>query len=124
MELHDIFPPVEIVEYSLYYFLGSIISSLLLLYIGFRIIKRKKRKDTAYYLNILEECNLDDTKHTAYKFTYYGKYIIKTEIQKEQFYTISQTLRRFKYERDSSRLPQNIQNDMKQFLHAIRKENV
>jgi len=124
MELHDIFPAVEIIEYSFYYLIMGIILALLLFYFIFKTIKRGKRKKIPYYLNILEHCNLNDSKQTAHKFTYYGKYIVKNETQINILEDIDHTLLAFKYEKYSSSLPKNIQNNIKDFLQMIRKENV
>jgi hypothetical protein len=108
MELHDIFPMVEIVEYSLYYLLSTVLATFLFFYFLYSF-KTKKRKNKTYYLRILLRYPKDNAKYTAYLFSYYGKYIAKEETKKVVLSDINQSLENFKYSHDYQNVPLSIQ---------------
>jgi len=84
MTLYDIFPTVEIVEYSLYYFIFfSLLLIIVLWYLIWFYLKHKKRSRN-YYISLLEKSIEGDAKHTAHKFSYYGNHIVHTDEQKKK----------------------------------------
>ena len=123
MELHDIFPAVEIVEYSFYLFLFLLIGLVTLLYLAYRVWKNKP-KGTAYYLNTIESALHSDAKQTTYRLGYYDKYIVKTPQQQERLTTLTETLKPFKYVPDGTLFPEETEEKLKAFLQNIRQENV
>ncbi len=122
MELHDIFPTVEIVEYSFYLFLAISIGSIPLLYVAYRLWKNKP-KSTSYYLHIIESTLHSDAKQTAYRLEYYDKYIVKTAYQKEKLTTLTEELKPFKYLPDGTSFPKETEEKLQVFLQSIRQEN-
>ncbi|HFQ62546.1 MAG TPA: hypothetical protein ENK39_09655 [Epsilonproteobacteria bacterium] len=123
MELHDIFPAVEIVEHSFYLFLSLFIGLVALLYLAYKVWKNKP-KGPDYYLNIIESALHSDAKQTAYKLEYYGNYIVKTPQQQEELTTLLEALKPFKYVPDSTLFPEETEEKLKAFLQNIRQENV
>ena len=123
MELHDIFPAVEIVEYTFYLFLSLLIGLVALLYLAYRVWKNKP-KGTAYYLHIIESSLHSDAKQTTYRLGYYGNYIVKTPQQQERLTTLTETLKPFKYVPDGTMFPKEIKEKLIAFLESIRQENV
>ena len=123
MEMHDIFPAVEIVDHSFYLFLSLLIGLLALLYLTYRVWKNKP-KGTAYYLHIIESAMHSDAKQTAYRLEYYGNYIAKTPQQQERLATLTEALKPFKYVPDGMLFPVETEEKLKAFLQNIRQENV
>ena len=123
MELHDIFPPIAPVEYSLYRFITIWLILLALLYILFKVWKRKK-KGIKYYLQILEQYPQEDAKTTAYKLHYYGEKIIKTDTQKKDLQALIIKLTPYKYEKEGTTLPLEIKEQLDHFFAQLRQENV
>jgi len=123
MELHDIFPPIAPVEYSLYRFSAIGLILLALSYILFKVWKRKK-KDIKYYLQILEQYPKEDAKTTAYKLHYYGTKIIKTETQRKALEALVLKLAPYKYEREGTTLSLEIKEQLDYFFAKLRQENV
>lgn len=115
MELHDIFPIVEIVEYSFYYLLSAVLSTLIFLYLFYKFIS-KKRKNKAYYLRILIRYPKDNAKYTAYLFSYYGKYLAKEHTRRVALHDITNVLDTFKYTHDYHNVPPEIQEKIYLFL--------
>ena len=124
MTLHDIFPSVEIVEYSLYYF---ILLSLLLMaglwYLGVYYLRQKKRS-RGYYITLLEKSIEDNAKHTAHKFTYYGKRVVRTTEQKEKLLQLLEILEPFKYQQGLPSLDVETKRELTDFLQTLRYKNV
>ena len=123
MELHDIFPAVEIVEYSFYLFVAISIGSIPLLYVAYKLW-RNKPKSTDYYVNIIESTLHTDAKQTTYRLEYYAKYIVKTPYQQEKLTTLTEELKPFKYVPDGTLFPNSTKEKLKAFLQNIRQENV
>ncbi len=123
MELHDIFPAVEIVEYSFYLFLSLLIGLVAFLYLSYGVWKNKP-KSTTYYLHIIESALHSDAKQTTYRLGYYGNYIVKTPQQQERLTTLTEALKPFKYVPDGTLFPEEAEEKLKAFLQSIRQENV
>jgi len=119
MELHDILPPIEIMNYTFFaislFVLGII--TLLLKY----LFKREK-KDAKYYLNILEQCNFQDSKKTALQFSYYGKLIFIDEETQVQFLELEEKMKHYKYIQHSSILPQDLEDKILQLLQQAKEQ--
>ena len=123
MELHDIFPAVEIVEHSFYLFLSLLIGLMAFIYLSYRVWKNKP-KSTTYYLHIIESSLHSDAKQTTYRLGYYGKYIVKTPQQKEKFIALIEILTPFKYVPDDTLFTKETKQKLTYFLQLIRQENV
>ncbi len=124
MELHDIFPEVEIVEYSFYTFLGIVFLSLFVIVILFKYISPKKKKGLPYHLRLLEHSDMTYAKQSAYKMAFYGQKVVKTQSQQKQYTLLIERLTPYKYKKDTCVLPLDLQKEIKDFLQTIRRENV
>jgi len=122
MELHDIFPEVPIVEYSLYSFLALCLLGLVLLSVLYRVVKNRRKK--LQPLHILKRYNPNDAKQTAQQISYYGKQLAKSEAQKQNLALLEEKLERYKYLKTSQPLSATLQEEIKQFIHSIRHKNV
>ena len=124
MTLHDIFPAVEIVEYSLYYFILLCIAILLGFWYLWRLYLKNKKRTRSYYISLLAQSREDDTKQIAYKFAYYGKRVVRTATQKEELMKLLALLEPFKYQESPPPLDTHMQKQLANFLEALRQKNV
>jgi len=122
MELHDIFPEVPIVEYSLYTFLALCLVGLALLYFLYKVLKNRRKK--LQPLHILEHYNPNDAKQTAHQVSYYGKQLAKNEAQKQRLASLEAKLESYKYLKTSQSLSSELQEEIEIFLKSIRHKNV
>ena len=123
MTLHNIFPEVKIMDYSLYLFLALFLVTILFLYTAYRLW-RNREKSVGYYLNIIESTLSIDAKQTTYKLEHYGKNIVKTPQQETQLSYLIKELEPFKYQPDAIPFDKKSQKNLKTFLQNIRQENV
>jgi len=122
MELHDIFPEVPIVEYSLYSFLVLCLVGLTLLTLLYRILKNRRKK--LQPLHILERYNPNDAKQTTHQVSYYGKQLAKSAIQKESLASLEAKLEHYKYLKTSEHLSTELQKEIERFIASIKGKNV
>ncbi len=103
--LHDIKPLLEVQEYSLYYFLGTVLVGLILLlgiaYIVYIFIQKRNafniRKE---YIKNIKNLDFNDTKKTAYALSLYGD-IFKDDSPRhtEMYKNLTQRLESYKYKK-------------------------
>ena len=104
--LHDIKPIVHVEEPSLYFFLGTIgISVLVLGIIGYFIYLWMKRRNAfnirKYHYKLLNALDLKDTKQSAYLITTYGAtFANDSDRHIEMFKNLVQRLETYKYKKD------------------------
>ena len=122
MELHDIFPEVPIVEYSLYTFLALCLAGLALLTLLYRVLKNRRKK--MHPLHILEQYNPNDAKQTAHQVSYYGKELAKSETQKQSLVSLEEKLECYKYLKTTKPLSIELQEEIEIFLKSIRHKHV
>ena len=122
MELHDIFPEVPIVEYSLYSFLVLCLVGLTLLTLLYRILKNRRKK--LHPLHILERYNANDAKQTAQQISYYGKQLAKSETQKQTLSSLEAKLQHYKYLKTSELLSTELQKEIENFINSLKGKNV
>lgn len=105
IHLHDIKPLVEIQEYSLYYFLGLVFISLVILGVIGYFIYAWWRKKKAYsvrkeHFEALKNIDLSDSKKAAYALTLYGATFKNDgERQAKMFHNIVEKLDQYKYKK-------------------------
>ncbi|MDQ7045299.1 MAG: hypothetical protein Q9M32_05235 [Sulfurimonas sp.] len=104
--LHDIKPIMIVDEYSLYFFIASVLLALVVFiatfYAVFYLYKKSKIVSTRKrYKMMIESLNLEDTKNTAYAISTYGA-LFKDDSPRHQemFENISQRLAAYKYKKD------------------------
>jgi len=125
MQMHDIFPAVDTTWYLIAILAAGLLIVLPLCYLLWRWLKRKKRKNRHYYLDILRRYDPNDAKTVANRFCYYGKYLVHTAEQKEYFHTLCEKLTPYKYTKKSRRLDETIIQEMESFLkHTGAKKDV
>ena len=124
MTLHDIFPTVAIVEYSLYYFILICIVILLGFWYLWRLYLKNKKRTRSYYISLLAQSTEDDAKQIAYKLAYYGKRVVRTSTQKEELLKLLALLEPFKYQESPPPLDTHMQKQLANFLEALRHKNV
>lgn len=104
--LNDIKTIVEVNEYSLYYFMGLSIVTLLvfggLLYLVYKYLQKRnqysQRKEHYKLLNLVD---LSDTKNAAYAISLYGStFKDDGERQTGMYKNITQRLEQFKYKKN------------------------
>jgi len=118
MELHDIFPEVPIVEYSLYTFLALCLVGLALLYFLYRVLKNRSKK--LQPLHILEHYNSNDAKQTAHQVSYYGKQLAKNEAHKQHLASLEAKLKSYKYLKTSPSLSSELQKEIEKLIDSIK----
>jgi len=103
--LHDIKPLLEVDEYSLYYFLGSLSLLVILLLGATYLIYRYLKKRNAYnirkeYIKNINALDINDTKKTAYQISLYGE-IFKDDSPRhaEMYNNLMQRLESYKYKK-------------------------
>jgi len=122
MELHDIFPEVSIIEYSLYSFLALCLVGLVLFYILYRVLKNRSKK--LQPLHILEHYNPNDAKQTAHQVSHYGKQLAKSEAQKQYLVSLEEKLDKYKYLKISQSLSTELQKEIERFINSLKGKNV
>jgi hypothetical protein len=120
MELHDIYPVEEIVEYSLYLFLLYFTLFLLAIYIIIKLYKKRKNRPLSA-LEILECSDHSQAKEMAFKLSYYGKNLVKTAEQEAKFNALKEKLSPFKYSHHDDVLNKTLQDEIEAFLTSLRK---
>jgi len=122
MELHDIFPEVPIIEYSLYSFLALCLVGLALLCFLYRVLKNRRKK--LQPLHILEHYNTNDAKQTAHQVSYYGKQLSKSEAQKQSLALLEEKLEHYKYLKISEPLSTELQEEIERFIASLKGKDV
>ena len=122
MELHDIFPEVPIVEYSLYSFLAMCLVGLALLSLLCRVLRSRRKK--MHPLHIFEHYNPNDAKQTAHQVSYYGKQLTKSEAHKQNLASLEVKLENYKYLKTSEPLNTELQEEIERFIHTLKGKDV
>ncbi len=106
IKIRDIKPLLEVPDHSLYFFIGVIIVSLLVLagvfYLAFKWMKTKNRLNLrrSTYKKLLH-VDLSDSKKAAYEITRYGL-VFKDDSPRneEMYFNLIARLERYKYKKD------------------------
>jgi len=122
MELHDIFPEVPIVEYSMYSFLALCLLGLILLYVLYSVLKNRRKK--LHPLHILERYNANDAKQTAQQISYYGKQLAIGKAQKQNLAALEAKLEHYKYLKTSEPLSTALQEEIEKFIRILKGKDV
>ncbi len=103
--LHDIKPIIDVQEYSLYYFLGSLGLGILLISVIVYFLYRWYKKLKAFslraeYKKQLDALDISDTKNAAYALSHYGEiFRDDTPQHKEVYIKLSILLQEYKYKK-------------------------
>ncbi len=124
MPLHDIFPAIDTTWYLVKLGSMALVIALLLLYALWQWRKRKKKKTRPYYLNILSQCDFNDSKRTANQVSYYGKLVVRTTQEEEKLQHLIEILTPYKYHKMTIPLPLEIQKKIQIFLVQLGVQDV
>jgi amino acid permease len=115
-QLKDIKPNAHIADYQFYLFIAvCILAVLIILYIIFRLLKRKK---TNPYLLKLQNLDFGDSKKTAYEFCEYARYFLNDENRKA-YEELAKELEKYKYKPKVAKLDEKTREKIKQFIKDI-----
>ena len=122
--LKDIKTIVSIPDYSLYILIAIIsIVLIVLFFIVYkyvtRIRKTKQLSAKQIAFNKLKNLDYKNTKDVVYSFTIEGSLFVN-EKNKDIFEQIQKELEEFKYKKDVQKLPNNLQNKIKEYIKGIK----
>ncbi len=104
IKIHDIKDIVEVPDLSLYIYYGLIVLGFCLIvfaiYLLYKFIKNIQNNDRKKYIEILENLNFDNSKHTAYQITKYGLLLAQNEREKQLYHDLILQLEIYKYKKD------------------------
>jgi len=123
-QLKDIKPIVEVHDMSLYYLIAIITLILAIgIFIAYKYFTRikKSKKPTAKQIAFekLKKLDYSHTKEVVYCFSVEG-FLFVNEKNKEQFQSLEKELENFKYKKDVENLPQNLIQEIKNFIKGIK----
>lgn len=123
LKLYDIKPLVDVPDISVFAFIALLgmggVLLLLLLYMLFIFIKQRKKNERKEYFEILENLNLEETKHAAYSITKYGRLLAQSDREKKFFYLLLETLDEYKYKKEVKPFSQNTLIKYENFMEEI-----
>lgn len=122
LKLHDIKALENIPDYSLYVFiiicLFAIAVLLYLVILSLRYFKKKNNPRKEYFL-ILKNTDLKNPKQTAYTFSQYGRYLIKSEREKKLYEELYEDLEQYKYQKNTPKLNTHTLQKIEIFMESI-----
>lgn len=124
MPLHDIFPSIDTTWYLVMFCAMALCFVLLLLFLFWKWRFSKKKKTRSYYLNILRQCDFNDSKRTANQLNYYGKLVIRTPQEKEKLEHLITSLTPYRYQKESLPLAPKIQKEIRSFFLQLGVKDV
>lgn len=123
-QLKSIKPIVTVPDNSLYILIAIIAAVLLLVaYLAYRYFTRVKRsrklstKELA--LKRLKALDFNDTKGVVYTFSVDGSLFVN-EQNRESFNSIEKELEPYKYKKEVEKLPQDLEEHIKQFIQGVK----
>ena len=119
MPLHDILPPIAISDHSFVYIFGFMLGVIALVVYFYRL----RKKQTLSPSQILEQCDFNDAKKTALQFAYYGRKIFKDEVKEARFLALNERLKSYKYGKNRTAMPQELEESIKELLEEVRAEH-
>ena len=123
-KLKDIKSIVEVVDYSLYYFIIIIFIFILgIIFISYkymtRVKKTKQLSKKQLALKGLKNLDFNDTKKVVYSLSVDG-YMFINKKNKDKFENIEKKLEEFKYKKDIEKLPNKLEKEIKQFIKELK----
>ena len=115
--LKDIKPNIEIIDYSFYIFL--IFIAVLIIFIIYLIYKKFFNKKENEFLIKLKNLDFNNSKKTAYEFTYLAKHFINEE-NKKLYEEIVKELNNYKYKKVVDNLNPKLIEKIKTFIKGIK----
>jgi hypothetical protein len=123
-KLKDIKSIVEVVDYSLYYFIIIVFILILgIIFISYkymtRVKKTKQLSKKQLALKGLKNLDFNDTKKVVYSLSVDG-YMFINKKNKDKFENIEKKLEEFKYKKDVEKLPNKLEKEIKQFIKELK----
>jgi ABC-type nickel/cobalt efflux system permease component RcnA len=123
-QLHDIKPPVEIADGSLYLYWGLIVLGLIMVLVGlywlYRTLRGMRRTHRRReYLAALKQIDWRDPKQSAYLATRYGRLILGDEERLDELYRqMVAELEAYKYRKEVDPLNSKTKTQFELFVKA------
>jgi predicted Ser/Thr protein kinase len=126
-QIKDIKPLVEIPDYSFYCYIGLVatISTLLVvvIYLIIKHIKKlKKESKRKTLLKEIKNLKIDSSKEFAYRVTYLGRELAKSDRSKRVLDGLIAKLEDYKYRKSVPSLSKDIQNEYELFVEIVTHE--
>ncbi|WP_345977330.1 hypothetical protein [Sulfurimonas sp. HSL3-7] len=124
-ELRDIKGLVEVTDYSLYYFIGAVTMTLILLAVlGVILYKYFTRKEPLTQqkvaIALLEKFEFGDAKQSAYDFTHLANYAVN-EAQRKELEQILEALEPYKFKKEVPELDAALKSRMQAFIKELSR---
>jgi len=126
--INDIYPLEVVTDTSLYYLISLVVlvSFLIFILLRWSIInhKHKKNKELRYCVDILKQNNSSSSRTTAYRISYYGSIIAKTNREKNIFQELNESLDIYKYQKHAPDISPKVQCLLKDFIAEVESRYV
>ncbi len=123
LKIHDIKELVEVPDISFYIYYGlislGVIICCIFIYFAYKFIINKKTNIRKEYLSILQNINLEDTKHSAYIITKYGHKIAIHEREKQLLEDLIVQLEIYKYKKDVPKFSDEVKTSFGIFMDSL-----
>jgi hypothetical protein len=121
-ELRDIKGLVDVTDYSLYYLLGIVgVTVIVITLLGFLLYKRLTKKELLTQqemaINLLQKFEFGDAKKSAYAFSHLAQYAVN-ETQRQELEQLLVELEAYKFKKEVPVLDE----ELKAKMHAFMKE--
>ncbi len=122
--LHDIKPLVEVPDNSLYFLIGLVAFSLLILIVlafwVIRLYKQRKIEDLhKTYLEKIHNVDIEDAKEAAYEISYYGRLLAQSQRELDMLESLDERLSQYKYKKEVKPLDDDTLGYYRLFLEVL-----
>jgi len=123
-KLKDIKPIVEVVDFSFYYLIALVCILVLILIFGLykyftRVKKTKILTQNQIALKRLKQLDFEDVKNTVYSFSVDG-FLFLNDKNRDNFEALEEKLEQYKYKKDIPNLPNELKDELKQFIKGLK----
>jgi len=125
---HDIFPPLEVHDNSLWIFILLVIAGVSVISIVWIWLLKRYRfnKDRNFknYLKILKKCDLTQARASAYSISYYGRLLAQSEEENFLLESLIAELEFYKYKKNTPELSLELKEQFFIFVDKIESKYV
>jgi len=125
--MNDIFPPVVVLDNSLYIFTGLIVLVVFSIFSLYYFFKKRDNllvKDEKYYLDLLKKLDMEDVKRSISILEYYLQNLVRTQEQKEEYEEICEAFKAYKYKKNPAPFSQELQQKIDSLLDVLGEKYV
>lgn len=124
-ELRDIKGIVEVTDYSLYYLLGVVgVSTIVLMVVAVFLYRYVLKKDPLTQkkvaMDLLEKFTFGDAKASAYEFSHLAQYAVN-DSQRSELEELLSELEVYKFKKEVPELDEELKAKMKKFIKEQRR---